>query len=198
MDNNLEEQKLETMPDGEHNKILKLGMQDKVVELRSYGKSYKEIADEISKLTGQKISYGAVFRHLTEYKESRDALLKKKEGLLNATIKQEISVIDDLITLKTKLSNYLDRALAEDSRIVPSAANALTKQLEIIAKILGDLKTTHEHKNINVDMHMVAPKIGEVLNNYKRAGKLYCKRCKSRDIAFDPEEPIYQELENEN
>lgn len=168
-----------------HNKILRLGLQNRVVELKTQGKSYHEIAKIISKEAGTDISYGAVFRHFKDYKDSRNALIKHETKRLKVMVDKQINVIDELIDLKNKLSGYLDKQLEENTKMVPATANALTKQLEIIAKILGDIRIQHEHKTVHIETNIVSTKIGEILGRLRKAGKLYCKKCKSRDIAFD-------------
>lgn len=172
-----------------YNKIKRTGMENVVLDLRARGKSLQEIAEYISKESGIEISYGAVFSYLKEFNRGKKLLIKEKKTLQRAQIKRELVLVDDLISIKDKLQKYLEKELAkEDSRLVPATANALTKNLELLSKLLGEFKITHETKVEERHIYEIAPKISETFQRLQRTGKLYCKRCKSREISFDLEE----------
>ncbi len=166
-------------------KINKLGVQETIISLRSKGYDLKEIARFITQETGVKVSHVAVWRWLKGFNKSKKKLLKDSQMLQKMQIKREIDLIDDLVKTKIKLQKYLDSAFEKEEKHIPAAVNALTKQLELIAKLLGELRVHHETKNINIDVKEIGPTIAETIKKYQKAGKLYCKRCRSRDISFD-------------
>ena len=166
-------------------KINKLGMQETIISLRSKGYDLKEIARFITQETGVQVSHVAVWRWLKAFNKGKKKLLKDSQMLQKMQIRREIDLIDDLVKTKIKLQKYLNSAFEKEEKHIPAAVNALTKQLELIAKLLGELRVHHETKNISIDVKEIGPTIAETLKSYQKAGKLYCKRCRSRDISFD-------------
>ncbi len=97
------------------NAVVKSGLEEHAHKLKLQGCSDKKIADELSDLSGQKISRSAVFRYFESHQEVAKQVVEKSELLAIKTISRGLDVAGTLLENIKKTDEALEAAVKDHS-----------------------------------------------------------------------------------
>jgi predicted transcriptional regulator len=123
------------------NRIIKLGLEEEAHRLKSQGLSDYEIARRLSELCGQKITQSSVWRY---FNQNRDVVLRRvkhREEIVQKAINGRIDTVRQLLEINAATLAILEEAKnSGDLRTALRAIERIEKQLELQAKLLGDIQ----------------------------------------------------------
>ena len=161
------------------------GLGTKILTLKASGLSNVRIAEIMGSEYGVRMSYNAVKRFLDSEKSVKSALIKKQGEVAKKDLEKYFDVVDQLTRLNGEMWEhfmFLKKASPGNPMIVKTA-NHILQQLQVASKLLGYVDESKQTFNINI--LDVSTKINQVLVEKKRKGLLYCKDCRSRNIAYE-------------
>jgi len=127
-------------------KIVKLGLEEKVHELRNQGLGYEAISNVIAKEYNVKISHMSIKRYF-ESVEIKPQTPKVRKKIANG----KLNTISQLFMINKETLEILEEAkVAGDLKTALKAIERVEKQLELQAKLLGDIKDAPTTIVINV------------------------------------------------
>lgn len=136
------------------NAVVKSGLEEQAHKLKREGCSDQKIANELSELSGQKISRSAVFRYFESHQEIVKQVSEKSELLAVKTINRRLDVAGTLLENVQKTDEALTAAIADHSwGAVAKLLGERRMNAEAAAKITGMIQgegTTVNVQNNNV------------------------------------------------
>jgi len=118
------------------NKIVKLGLEKIVHELRNQGLGYHAISKVLEEQHGVKISFMSIKR----YFESVDLAAESPEVRKNI-VKDKIDTVQQLKEINRVIWELMNNAIKQgDKTTILRAAKEIREQLELQAKLLGDIQ----------------------------------------------------------
>ena len=139
------------------NRIIKLGVEKEANKLKAQGLSDYEIARQLSKISGQKITQSTVWRYFNKNRDPVVNRIKQREEVVTKAVNTRIDSVQQLISINNETLKILEEAkLSGDLRTALKAIERIEKQLELQAKLLGDIKeapTTVVWNVVRVDQH---------------------------------------------
>ena len=122
------------------NRIVKFGLEEIAHQLKVQGLSESEIARELSKLAGEEISRYTVLRYFKSNKDPIIQRAKQREEIVSRAINSRLDVIEQLNRINQTVWQLANKALESgDSRTALQSLSEIRKQIELQAKLLGDL-----------------------------------------------------------
>ncbi len=122
------------------NRIVKFGLEEIAHQLKVQGLSDSEIARELSKLAGEEISRYTVLRYFKSNKDPIIQRAKQREEIVSRAINSRLDVIEQLNRINQTVWQLANKALESgDSRTALQSLSEIRKQIELQAKLLGDL-----------------------------------------------------------
>jgi hypothetical protein len=132
------------------NRIVKLGLEKRAHDLRTEGKSEDIIAATLSAESKQEIKRSSVFRYFKAIK-SIDPIVKHVEertGVVAAAVQERLDTLQQLRDINQDTLEILKDAKGDAKQKIKgnpglalAAIQRIEKQLELQAKLLGDLPT---------------------------------------------------------
>lgn len=156
------------------NKIVKLSLEKSAHQLKTDGYSDNEIAQELSKIAGEKISRYSVLRYFQSNKDPIIQKAKQREEVVEKAIDNRLDIVNQLNRIN-KLALYIlsDALKDKDYNKALKAIREVREQIEFQSKLLGDLPD--QEININVDL------IQEQFNEFKQIIlEGMCQDCKKK------------------
>lgn len=125
------------------NRIIKLGLEEEANNLKSQGLSDYQIAKELSERSGQKITQSTVWRYFNRNKDTVLKRIKQREEIITKAVNGRIDSVQQLIAINEETIKILQEAKdSGDLKTALKAIERIEKQLELQAKLLGDIKET--------------------------------------------------------
>ncbi|RLI74997.1 hypothetical protein DRP05_15480 [Archaeoglobales archaeon] len=125
------------------NRIIKLGLEEEANILKAQGLSDYQIAKELSERCGQKITQSTVWRYFNRNKDPLVQHVKQREEIVTKAINGRIDSVQQLIAINEETIRILKEAKAAgDLKTALKAIERIEKQLELQAKLLGDIQET--------------------------------------------------------
>jgi gas vesicle protein len=124
------------------NKLVKLGVESRAVELRGQDKSHSVIAKILSKETKETITTSSVQRFFASREQAKTQAVEKSDKLKAKVAEAEINTIDEAMTCIEEFKDICK--LAKEEGDLKTAIQALEKVytgLDIINKVLGKYQT---------------------------------------------------------
>lgn len=122
------------------NRIIKLGLEEEANKLKSQGLSDYKIAEELSRIAGQKITQSTVWRYFNQNKDAVVKRVKQREEIVGKAINHRLNVVEQLKEINDAARSILMQALqAADFSTAIKAMREVREQLELQAKLLGDI-----------------------------------------------------------
>jgi|Deesub1362A_J573_1020465.scaffolds.fasta_scaffold01674_6 predicted transcriptional regulator len=155
------------------NRIIKLGLEEEANALKSQGMSDYQIAKELSERSGQRITQSTVWRYFNKNKDPVINRIKQREGILTKAVNGRINSLEQLITINEETITILQEAkIAGELRTALKAIERIEKQLELQAKLLGDISN---QPIININL------IQNQFNEFKQLIlEVMCSECRSK------------------
>jgi hypothetical protein len=123
------------------NKVIKYGLEAEANALKTQGLSDAEIARELSGRSGEKISRHSVWRYFNKNNDAVVARISQREEIVEKAMNERIDTVKQLITInRTTLLILKEAKMAGDMRTALKAIERIEKQLELQAKLLGDIQ----------------------------------------------------------
>ncbi len=123
------------------NKIIKLGLEEQANELKAQGLSDYKIAEELSKIAGIKITRSTVYRYFSSNHDPVVNRIKQREEIVTKAVNGRIDAVQQLIAINNETLRILEEAKASgDLKTALRAIERIEKQLELQAKLLGDIQ----------------------------------------------------------
>jgi len=133
------------------NKIIKLNLEEEANKLKAQGLSDYKIAEELSKIAGVKITRSTVYRYFSSNHDPVVQHVKQREEIVTKAINGRIDAVQQLIAINSETLTILEEAKAAgDLKTALKAIERIEKQLELQAKLLGDIKEGPTAVVINV------------------------------------------------
>ncbi|RLI81665.1 hypothetical protein DRP04_05600 [Archaeoglobales archaeon] len=133
------------------NKIIKLGLEEQANKLKAQGLSDYKIAEELTKIAGIKITRSTVYRYFNSNHDPVVQHVKQREEIVTKAINGRIDAVQQLIAINEETLRILKKAKESgDLKTALKAIERIEKQLELQAKLLGDIKEGPTAVVINV------------------------------------------------
>jgi len=149
-----------------------LGLEEEANKLKAQGLSDYEIAEQLSKLAGVKITQSTVWRY---FNSNRDAVLiriKQREDIVEKAINHRFDRLEQLTQINRIAWEMLNKALKENNiRLIKSFLREIREQIELQAKILGDIS---DQPVINIHIN------NEFIQFRKIVIETICDDCRAR------------------
>ena len=134
------------------NTVVKFKFEKKALQLKSNGCSDKEIATELSALSGEKISRSAVYRYFSSHHEVIKDLSPRPEILATNTIKLKLDVAGTILENIKKTDEALEAAVLDHAWAAVARILAERRMnTETAAKIAGMLAPNGASVNIQTN-----------------------------------------------
>jgi hypothetical protein len=140
------------------NKIIKLNLESRAIELRGEDKSFAIIAKMLSDESKEKINESSVQRFFAARDQAVVQAVEKSDKLKAKVAEAEINTIDEAMKTVEELREI--SKLAKDAGDYRTAAIALDKVytgLDIVNKVLGKYKVTMPDGNAGVNVVFYLP-----------------------------------------
>ena len=125
------------------NKIIKFNLEEHANKLKAQGLSDYKIAEELSKIAGVKITRSTVYRYFSSNHDPVIQHVKHREEIVTKAINGRIDAVQQLIAINNETLRILEEAKeAGDLKTALKAIERIEKQLELQAKLLGDIQET--------------------------------------------------------
>jgi predicted transcriptional regulator len=122
------------------NRIIKLGLEEEANSLKAQGLSDYQIAKELSERSGEKITQSTVWRYFNKNNDVVLNRIKDREEIVTKSINTRLDTVQQLISINEDTKLILQEAkLSGDLRTALKAIERIEKQLELQAKLLGDI-----------------------------------------------------------
>lgn len=146
-----------------------LNLQNKAIELRTVNKlSYRQIADELSKRSGEKITFSVVRRYFALKERDAVEVAAKSDKLKSKIVDAEINTIQECMKCLADLQLVFDQALENgDLRAAIMATGEKWKGIDIINKVLGKYQNLPDMVN-NVTQNNVFVSIDQKVKEYEK------------------------------
>lgn len=146
-----------------------LGLQNKAIELRTVNKlSYRQIAKELTKFSGEKISFDIVRRFFALKEHDAVEVAAKSDKLKSKIVDAEINTIQECMKCLADLQLVFDQALENgDLRAAIMATGEKWKGIDIINKVLGKYQNLPDMVN-NVTQNNVFVSIDQKVKEYEK------------------------------
>ncbi len=123
------------------NKIIKLNLEEQANKLKAQGLSDYKIAEELSKIAGVKITRSTVYRYFSSNHDPVVNRIKQREEIVTKAVNGRIDAVQQLIAINNETLRILEEAKASgDLKTALRAIERIEKQLELQAKLLGDIQ----------------------------------------------------------
>lgn len=123
------------------NKIIKLNLEEQANKLKAQGLSDYKIAEELSKIAGVKITRSTVYRYFSSNHDPVVNRIKQREEIVTKAVNGRIDAVQQLIAINNETLRILEEAKAAgDLKTALKAIERIEKQLELQAKLLGDIQ----------------------------------------------------------
>ncbi len=127
------------------NRIITLGLEEEAEKLRMKGLSVRKIAQELSKIAGERITHSTVWRYFNDNRDAVNRAVKQRVEVVERAVNQRLDVIEQLKEINDAARSILATALAEgEYNVAVKAMKRIQEQLELQAKLLGDIATEPE------------------------------------------------------
>ncbi len=138
------------------NKIIKYDLETLAIDLRGKEKTFEEIAEILSKESGNKISLSTVFRFFESNDKATAIAIEKNKKLSAKVAEVEISTIEDRQTIIKGLLTLATEAVEDRDRV--AAYKVATEAIDSLDKRIGKISP-----NSNVTINNVnAVKLSDV------------------------------------
>jgi len=180
------------------------GLVKEFMDLRSQGvpvtQIHKTFVDK-----GYELSYNSILNYEKRHRSVMKKVIDNNFKLKTRSAVQVLDVVDKVSSLSTKLERFLEKQLDEtDGRLVPQTANAITKQLKLLADMTGTMKSNivQNQTNVQFNFNDTAMQVNDLIKKYISKKILFCRKCKSTHIGFKRSDAEYEiekgELKNVN
>lgn len=133
------------------NKIELYGLAERAEELKAAGKRDSEIARILTEESGKRIIQMNVCRYWQSHHKAMQEVVSKREDLQAAAAKTHLDSIAQLSFINEETLTILKGAKqAQDFRIALKSIERVEKQLELQAKLLGEISEQPTQVVINV------------------------------------------------
>ena len=132
------------------NRIVKLGLEQTAHELKTQGLSDAEIAQKLSEIAGEEISRYTVLRYFKSNKDPAIQRAKQREEIVSRALNSRLDVVEQLNRINQTVWQLADQALSTgDSKTALKSLSEIRRQIELQAKLLGDLPDQQVQVNID-------------------------------------------------
>jgi len=123
------------------NKIIKYGLEEEANSLKLQGLSYAQIAKELSEQSGKQISKQNVYNYFKQNNDPVVKNVKQREEIVTKAINGRLDTIQQLLEINRETYQILQEVKASgDHKTALKAIERIEKQLELQAKLIGDIK----------------------------------------------------------
>lgn len=138
------------------NKIIKLNLESRAIELRGEDKSFAIIAKMLSDESKEKINESSVQRFFAARDQAVVQAVEKSDKLKAKVAEAEINTIDEAMACVDELKDICERAKeAGDYRTAIQAIDKIFAGLDIVNKVLGKYQATPQvqfnFQEVNID-----------------------------------------------
>jgi nitrate reductase alpha subunit len=133
------------------NNVVKFNLESRAKELKWQGKSLGEIADVLSKESGQQITRSAAYRYFESNDKIAAQMVEKNDKLKIKIVETEINTISKRLEIIDGLLKIAEQAQESgDLRAAILALRAATEAQDSLDNRLGKLKTPSNTNSINI------------------------------------------------
>lgn len=138
------------------NKLNKYGLESKAVALKKDGKSFTEIASELSLVSNKQISVSSVQRFFASRESDKLEAVQKSDKLKVKLVEAEINTLQEALECIEELKAICREAkLTGDLKTAILAVESIYKGLDMINKLLNKYQTTTNNQfnftEVNID-----------------------------------------------
>lgn len=125
------------------NKIVSLDLESRAIELKSQGRTFRDIASVLSEESKHEISHSSVKRFFDANDRAMVRVVEKTDKLKARVAEAEINTIDEVMECIDELKKICKAAQKDgDNRTAVLAVDKIFTGLDIVNKVLGKYKVS--------------------------------------------------------
>lgn len=164
------------------NKITKLNLETRAVDLRGHDKSFTQISEILSQESKETITSSSVQRFFASRDQAKVEAVEKSDQLKAKIAEAEINTIEEAMACIRELRSICKAAKDEgDNRTAVMAIDKVYTGLDIINKVLGKYQTTQSPPVINAIGLIYSPDVISAANELSK--RLTQKTIDMEDLA---------------
>lgn len=157
------------------NRIIKLNLEEKAHTLKTEGKSEADIAEALTTVAGEKITRACVNRYFHANKDPIQIRTEQRTEVIQQAVQERLDTLQQLRDINQDTLDILKKAKTAKKGgdyLALAAIQRIEKQLELQAKLLGDLPT---QPTVNITL------VENQFNEFKTAVLgVMCPECQRR------------------